>query len=63
MNNFQKITTNASELAIAIMGTDVIADIQRRTLHEFVEEKFNYNEATKRNIEYFKQWLQLESEG
>lgn len=60
MNNFEKITTNASELAIAIMGTDIIADIQKRTLHEFVEERFNYNEGTKRNIEYFKQWLELE---
>ena len=60
MNNFEKITTNASELAIAIMGTDVIADIQKRTLHEFVEERFNYNETTKRNIKYFKQWLESE---
>ena len=60
MNNFEKITTNASELAIAIMGTDVLANIQRRTLRESIRERLTDNEVTKRNIEYFKQWLESE---
>ena len=60
MNNFEKITTNPSELAIAIMGTDVLANIQRRTLGESVRERLTDNEVVKRNIEYFKQWLESE---
>lgn len=60
MNNFEKITTNANELATAIMGTDVIYDIQKRTFYEYLEERFDYNETKKRNIKYFKQWLESE---
>lgn len=61
MNNFEKITINASELAIAIMGTDVLANIQRRTLEESVIERLTNDEVLKRNIEYFKQWLESEA--
>ena len=57
MNNFEKITTNASELAIAIMGTGVLANIQMKTLKESIREKLTNDEVLKRNIEYFKQWL------
>jgi len=60
MNNFEKITTNASELAIAVMGTDVLANIQRRTLGESIRERLADDEVLKRNIEYFKQWLEME---
>ena len=60
MNNFEKITTNASELAIAIMGTNVLANIQRRTLGESIRERLTDDEVLKRNIEYFKQWLESE---
>ena len=47
-------------------GTNTITyDIEMSDIHgdwfeEFVEERFNYNETTKRNIEYFKQWLESE---
>lgn len=60
MNNFEKITTNANELAIAIMGTDVLANIQRRVLRESIRKRLTDNEVVKRNIEYFKQWLESE---
>ena len=60
VTNFEKITTNASELAIAIMGTDVLANIQKRTLVESIKERLTNDEVLKRNIEYFKQWLESE---
>lgn len=50
----------ASELAIAIMGTNILANIQRRTLGESVRERLTDDEVLKRNMEYFKQWLESE---
>ena len=58
MNNFERITINPEILAEAIMGTDIIANIQKRTLQQSIDNKLNFDECTKRNIEYFKQWLQ-----
>ena len=60
ITNFEKITTNASELAIAVMGTDVLANIQTRTVVESIRERLTYDEVLKRNIKYFKQWLESE---
>ena len=58
INNFERITINPEILAEAIMGTDIIANIQKRTLQQSIDNKLSFDECTKRNIEYFKQWLQ-----
>lgn len=58
INNFERITKNPEILAEEIMGTDIIANIQKRTLQQSIDNKLSFDECTKANIEYFKQWLQ-----
>lgn len=62
MKNFERITINPEILAEAIMGTDIIATIQKRTLQQSIDNKLSFNECTKRNIAYFRQWLEQEVE-